>query len=212
MAVFITFALSSSNLRRDLEVKDKTKIQNKGQFEAMTSLQAPLLLIGQTQYSRGARPFWIRTPRLIVTAEIAAPISSVSAYVIMLCTYCARIEQRLKRPIGRFAGSNAAIKRPREIAFFSYDDEHNFLLDESSLRYYYPPKLPADLNRGFDTFKRRNDTDDEHLEAILGTIIALEKETGEKCEADIVTWRGMMTKVHLRLPLQKAVVRLKQTC
>ena len=83
----------------------------------------------------------------------------------------------------------------KEIAYFSYDSQHRFHLDESSLRYYYPPRLPADLNRGFDTFEQLDDTGDEHLDALLETIIALEKNTGSKCQADIITWRGMMTKV-----------------
>lgn len=83
----------------------------------------------------------------------------------------------------------------QEIAYFSYDDQHNFHLDESSLRYYYPPRLPVDLNKGFDTFEKLDDTGDEHLDALLETIIDLEKRTGAKCEADLITWRGMMTKV-----------------
>lgn len=83
----------------------------------------------------------------------------------------------------------------QEIACFSYDDQRQFHLDESSLRYYYPPRLPADLNRGFDTFQKLDDSADEHLDALLKTIMAMEGETGQKCEADIITWRGMMTKV-----------------
>ncbi|PGH14419.1 protein rai1 [Helicocarpus griseus UAMH5409] len=101
------------------------------------------------------------------------------------------------QPASRFVGSNAAIRRPKEIACFSYDDQHNFHLDESSLRYYYPPRLPADLNSGFDTFEKLDDTGDEHLDALLDTIMDLEKRTETKCEADIVTWRGMMTKVFI---------------
>ncbi|KAL4976175.1 decapping nuclease rai1 [Aspergillus desertorum] len=99
------------------------------------------------------------------------------------------------QPIGRFYGSCTAIRRPREIACFSYDDQHNFHLGDSSLRYYYPPQLPADLNRGFDTFQKLDDAADEHLDALLDTIAALEKDTGKRCEADIITWRGMMTKI-----------------
>lgn len=63
------------------------------------------------------------------------------------------------------------------------------------MAYYYPPNLPADLNLGFGTFQKLDDSADEHLDALLKTIVALEGETGKKCEADIVTWRGMMTKV-----------------
>ncbi|KAL4967256.1 DXO/RAI1 family decapping nuclease [Aspergillus stella-maris] len=99
------------------------------------------------------------------------------------------------QPIGRFYGSSAAIRRPKEIASFSYDDQHAYHLGDSSLRWYYPPQLPADLNRGFDTFQKLDDTADEHLDALLDTIVALERETEKKCEADIITWRGMMTKI-----------------
>lgn len=70
-----------------------------------------------------------------------------------------------------------------------------FHLGDSSLQYYYPPSLPADLNIGFDTFQKLNDAADEHLDALLETVTALEKDIGKRCEADIITWRGMMTKV-----------------
>ncbi|BDD56468.1 decapping endonuclease targeting mRNA [Monascus purpureus] len=100
------------------------------------------------------------------------------------------------QPASMFVGSKiATIRRPKEIACFSYDDEHRFSRGTSSLRYYYPPRLPADLNHGFDVFQKLDDSADEHLDALLDTIIALEKETETKCEADIITWRGMMTKI-----------------
>ncbi|PYH48282.1 DXO/RAI1 family decapping nuclease [Aspergillus saccharolyticus JOP 1030-1] len=99
------------------------------------------------------------------------------------------------QPIGRFYGASAAIRRPKEIACFSYDDHHKFHIGESSLKYYYTPHLPADLNRGFESFQKLDDSADEHLDALLETIMALEQDTGIKCEADIITWRGMMTKI-----------------
>ena len=83
----------------------------------------------------------------------------------------------------------------QEIACFSYDDQHRYRLDESSLRYYYPPSLPADLSRGFDTFQKIDDTNDDHLDGLVDTIAAYEQEKGTKADADIITWRGMMTKV-----------------
>ena len=36
---------------------------------------------------------------------------------------------------------------------------------------------------------------DDHLDSLLKRIIALEQETGSRCEADIITWRGMLTKI-----------------
>ena len=108
-------------------------------------------------------------------------------------------------PVSRFAGSSAAIRRPKvrglsgpwciwliesqEIAFFSYDDDHVFHLDERSLRYYHPPNLGADLSQGFDTFQQLDDTADDHLDSLLKTIMDFEQRTSTKCAAEIITWR-----------------------
>lgn len=90
---------------------------------------------------------------------------------------------------------NAAIRRPREITCFSYDDDHKFRLDSSSLRYYYPPALPADLSKGFDTFRSLDDTGDDHLDGLLDALVAHEREREKPVDADFVTWRGMATKI-----------------
>lgn len=75
----------------------------------------------------------------------------------------------------------------KEIAFFSYDENHQFHLDERSLRYYYPPTIGADLSKGFERFEQLDDTADDHLDALLKTIIDLEKRSGTKCTADFIT-------------------------
>ncbi|KAL8808880.1 MAG: hypothetical protein Q9200_003924 [Gallowayella weberi] len=99
-------------------------------------------------------------------------------------------------PLDRFVtGESASIRRPREIASFSYDNAHIFHLDERSLRYYYPARIGADLSKGFETFQQLDDTADDHLDSLLKTLIDLEKRTGAKCQADVITWRGMMTKI-----------------
>jgi len=84
---------------------------------------------------------------------------------------------------------------PQEIACFSYDEEHNFHLDDSSIKYYYTPPLGASLSEGFEKFKQLNDTADEHLDGLLRAVEDLERSRGKKVEADLITWRGMMTKV-----------------
>ena len=93
----------------------------------------------------------------------------------------------------------------QEIAYFSYDTNHDLHpFSDMSLRYYYPPfagsakadrQFPIDLNKGYEKFKARDDSPDEHLDGLLETLIAAEKREGKKTDADIVTWRGMMTKV-----------------
>ncbi|KAK0383401.1 hypothetical protein NLU13_9313 [Sarocladium strictum] len=99
------------------------------------------------------------------------------------------------QPIGRFAGSSQPVKRPKEFACFSYDAKHQFRLDDSSLKYYYTPRLGADLSQGFDTFIKNDDSKAEHLDSLLKTIAAHEQKTGQKIDANVVTWRGMMTKI-----------------
>jgi RAT1-interacting protein len=83
----------------------------------------------------------------------------------------------------------------QEIACFSYDDQHRYRADASGLRYYYTPRIGANLCRGFERFQKLDDSADEHLEALLRTLVAHEQETGRKTEAQVITWRGMMTKL-----------------
>ncbi|KAF2965266.1 hypothetical protein GQX73_g8305 [Xylaria multiplex] len=93
------------------------------------------------------------------------------------------------QPIGRFNGESEPVKRPKEFACFSYDEKHEFRLDDSSLQWYYPPRLGADLSKGFDKFDKHDESIDEHLDSLLKTIAAHEKEEGKKIDANIVTWR-----------------------
>ncbi|KAI4868311.1 RAI1-domain-containing protein [Hypoxylon rubiginosum] len=99
------------------------------------------------------------------------------------------------QPVNRFGGESEAVKRPKEIACFSYDDKHEFHLDDRSLQWYYPAELGADLSKGFEQFDKHDDSKDEHIDSLLKTIMAHEEEEGKKIDANVVTWRGMMTKI-----------------
>ena len=68
-------------------------------------------------------------------------------------------------------------------------------MDDSSVKYYYTPQLGADLSKGYESFQKLDDSKDGHLDALLKTIMAYEQEQGKKIDAEIITWRGMMTKV-----------------
>jgi RAT1-interacting protein len=98
------------------------------------------------------------------------------------------------QPVNRFRGASATIKRPREIAHFSYDDDHVYQADELGINYYIPPPMGVDLKEGFDTFKHYEDKEDPHLDSLLRAL--MEDKTGKgQVKAEFVTWRGMMTKV-----------------
>ena len=129
--------------------------------------------------------------------------------------------------LDQFAGSSTSIKRPREFASFSYDDDHVLKpLSTESLSYYYPPTFGApgtsharpDLSTGFETFRKRDDSVDEHLDGLLDTLQLYEErllqkvEAGEakledvRVKADFVTYRGMMTKASEQYNLDIAII------
>ncbi|KAK6394299.1 hypothetical protein LTR65_001633 [Meristemomyces frigidus] len=118
--------------------------------------------------------------------------------------------------LDRFSGSSTSIRRPREFTYFSFDEKHELRpLSTESLSYYHPPVFnapgthapPIDLSAGFDTFVQRDDGIDEHLDALLDTLQAHEEQLLQsvqeddtkigdvRTQADVITWRGMMTKI-----------------
>ncbi|KAK1760492.1 RAI1 like PD-XK nuclease-domain-containing protein [Echria macrotheca] len=100
------------------------------------------------------------------------------------------------QPINRFAGQSEPVKRPKEFTCYSYDAKGQYRPDDSSIRWYYEPRfLPVDLSKGFDKFVPHDASVDRHLDDLLKTIVRHEKETGKRIDANIVTWRGMMTKI-----------------
>lgn len=101
----------------------------------------------------------------------------------------------------RYAGTSEPVKRPKEFACFSYDENHEWCLGDKSLKWYYPPRLGVDLKKGYDKFIKHDNTTDPHLDGLLKTVMMHERTTNEAIDAHIVTWRGMMTKVPSPNPL-----------
>ena len=51
---------------------------------------------------------------------------------------------------------------------------------------------------GYESFRQLDDTADDHLDGLLHCLADLESRSDSQTAADIITWRGMMTKVGLR--------------
>ena len=114
-------------------------------------------------------------------------------------------------PLARFESGATAIRRPKHFLQFSFDEQHAIQFSDQSLRYYYPPFITApgaptpsiDLSNGFKDWIKQDESIDGHLDALLDTIQRHEEallENGAspqdaRTQADIITWRGMMTKV-----------------
>ncbi|KAK4148111.1 RAI1 like PD-XK nuclease-domain-containing protein [Dichotomopilus funicola] len=99
------------------------------------------------------------------------------------------------QPPNNYSGASEPVKRPKEFACFSYDKDHQFRQDDSSMKWYYPPDVGANLSNGYDGFIKHDDRIDEHLDSLLRTMTDHEKQTGQPIDAHIVTWRGMLTKI-----------------
>lgn len=54
--------------------------------------------------------------------------------------------------------------------------------------------MNADLEEGFEQFVKFAEID-EHLDSLLATLQRYEETQGKEVQVDIITWRGMMTKI-----------------
>ncbi|KAK3048865.1 decapping endonuclease targeting mRNA [Extremus antarcticus] len=118
-------------------------------------------------------------------------------------------------PLSRFESGQTAIRRPKQILEFCFDGDHKLLpLSDECLRYYYPPVFDApwvsqgtrsrmNLSTGFDNWIKADESIDWHLDGLLQTIQAHEeallaqgKPVNEvRVNADVVAWRGILTKI-----------------
>lgn len=102
-------------------------------------------------------------------------------------------------------GETTSLRKPKEIASFSRTFDGEYVNDDSSLGYYFLPDSDIDTNidlgSGFKKFKKFDEQRDGEFDGLLGAIKAYEEKNDTKVTADIITWRGIMTKL-LTLPYQ----------
>ncbi|KAI8599463.1 rai1 protein, partial [Dissophora ornata] len=102
------------------------------------------------------------------------------------------------QPLDRFKVKSAPFRQPVEIGSFSYDEKRNFVMDDSQLKYYFPPDLrkPNNLSVNYDKYCTRDTFVDEHIDALLD---ALQKdgnpERPSTTKADFICYRGVITKI-----------------
>ncbi len=83
--------------------------------------------------------------------------------------------------------------KPCEVASFSYDGSRRLLLDRSQLKMFRPEAdfgAYSDLTAGFETFIGRDEERNERLDAIIAAVPGI-----KSMALDVVTWRGIMTKL-----------------
>ncbi|KAF9958286.1 decapping endonuclease targeting mRNA [Modicella reniformis] len=93
-------------------------------------------------------------------------------------------------PLHRFKSKCAPFQQPIEIGSFSYDEERNFRMDDSQLKYYFPPDLtkPNNLSVNYDKYISRDLMVDEHIDALLHALVCIrdreeEQQQQQSCES-----------------------------
>ncbi|CAO0796606.1 unnamed protein product [Mucor circinelloides] len=97
-----------------------------------------------------------------------------------------------------YQGSFPVYKQPQEITSYSIDHERRVWFDNREMKYYYPPTSDKkDLNVGYEKMVQRDESIPEHIDTLLDALTnANAKQPDDnQITADIVTWRGIMTKI-----------------
>lgn len=107
----------------------------------------------------------------------------------------------------------SSIKQPKELTTYNRDIDGKYIYGAEVDNYYYFPDSfidrNYDLKAGISNFKKI--PEEENLgdfKSILNALIEHEKQTGVKVESDIISFRGIMTKL-LTLPILKEPMSLK---
>lgn len=104
---------------------------------------------------------------------------------------------------------STALKQPKELFSYSRDESGEWNIDEhvskdEALSYYYFPDSYVDqhmdLQAGFKSFRKIPEEQNKaHFPLLLAALQQHEQKTGKKVAVDIITFRGIMTKL-LTLP------------
>lgn len=79
-------------------------------------------------------------------------------------------------PISRFNSAFPFFRRPVELGSFSLDADRKYVNGRSQLRKYKPPqgdlaKVEFDLRHGYESFIRRDESNNEYLDHLLEFIV-----------------------------------------
>lgn len=128
----------------------------------------------------------------------------------------------LKHPrvVGTTFSAPPLFQQPAPLCSFSFDEQRKQWQDDRCKRFYRgpppyknrhpqqsraPPAFGADLNYGLERFVRRDESVPEHLDALVaalqhkieaaGSDAEQDEADKERRRADVVTWRGIITKI-----------------
>lgn len=101
--------------------------------------------------------------------------------------------------VGLIPKCRPSFSLPQQISCFSFDEQRCLHFDDRQLKMLKPHLNDQLLNSEYNNlnamrskFVRKPDDMQEHLDALLATLVATVSPTEKR--ADLVTWRGILTK------------------
>ncbi|ORY92994.1 RAI1 like PD-XK nuclease-domain-containing protein [Syncephalastrum racemosum] len=97
-----------------------------------------------------------------------------------------------------YQGHCPAYKQPIELHSYSIDEKRHVWFDNRELKEYHEPRIDSrtpNLSSGYDKFVQRDESIPEHLDTLLDALTDCRNTKSVDTKADIVTWRGIMTKL-----------------
>lgn len=101
---------------------------------------------------------------------------------------------RISYPTNAPRGPPPAFQYPNQLVSFSYSDSRELEFNNSAMRYYTQPPFNADLGYAYETWIKRPE-ERGRLDGLLTACLKdSEQMTYERKRANVVSWRGVMTK------------------
>ena len=130
-------------------------------------------------------------------------------------------------PMSKYQKQFPFFREPKEVGCFSHDKDRKVVQTSQELKYYIPPSDPNsvafDLNLGYNTFIKKDESVKEYLDDLLKWVVANKSKFDvqgsvlqEGLNTDFICWRGLMTKLACtpyenRDGWKIAVIRYKNT-
>ncbi|KAL5526380.1 RAI1 [Sanghuangporus sanghuang] len=100
---------------------------------------------------------------------------------------------RITYPTGSSHGPTPAFQYPNQLITFSYSESRKLEFTNAAMKFYVHPPFNADLNYGYEHWIKRPEERgrlDGLLTACLRDEVVLERD-----RANVISWRGVMTKI-----------------
>ena len=133
----------------------------------------------------------LSSPRWLIKSNIHSPCRNPSQMA-----YRPRpVKHNIPLPPPDLSIPPPAYRLPALISTYSHLPDRSIRHDDTSMAYYSPAPIGADLNYGFENRIERDESVEEHLDGLCEALKRVEEQGGKAQRAGgVITWRGMITR------------------